>query len=256
MTDDPIELSSSVTPSAGPNGFVDGLWAHLDAAFRPGAWRRLAEFVQRQATSKWIIATDFCIRDAARPNDSFAFVLLPAGDRRGQTNALLGELPNKDLKRARTIDPAMKRALRDGRAFTICFVADRERRLYRDAQAARSSLDQMIENAQRWKNAADCAKIIDELRAMRAEASKASVSLRLLEDLTVTAAVAAYFCANSGPSNGSDGRPIGIRSSTAIPELPQLSSQSMSPRFAEGRGCASLCSTSLLKVARIHGVTQ
>lgn len=191
MTDDPIELSSSVTPSAGPNGFVDGLWAHLDAAFRPGAWRRLAEFVQRQATSKWIIATDFCIRDAARPNNSFAFVLLPAGDRRGQTNALLGELPNKDLKRARTIDPAMKRALRDGRAFTICFVADRERRLYRDAQAARSSLDQMIENAQRWKNAADCAKIIDELRAMRAEASKASVSLRLLEDLTVTAAVAA-----------------------------------------------------------------
>ena len=128
----------------------------------PGAWRRLAEFVQRQATSKWIIATDFCIRDAARPNNSFAFVLLPAGDRRGQTNALLGELPNKDLKRARTIDPAMKRALRDGRAFTICFVADRERRLYRDAQAARSSLDQMIENAQRWKNAADCAKIIDE----------------------------------------------------------------------------------------------
>ena len=171
--------------------FIDGLWAHLDAAFRPETWRRLAKFVQRNSTSKWIIAADFCVRDQARPNDSFAFVILPAGDKLRQTHALLRELPDKDLKETKRIDPAIKRALRDGRAFTVCFVADRERRLYSSAEDARFSLDQTIEIMKAWKNADECSEIIARVLAMREEANKASVNLRLLEDLTIVAAIAA-----------------------------------------------------------------
>ena len=175
--------------------FVDSFWEHLDAAVRIEAERRLAEFVRRQNTSKWIIAADFCIRDQTRPNDSFAFVILPAGDKFRQTQALLGELPSSDLKDARRIHPALKRALTDGRAFTFCFVADRERRLYVDAEAARRSLDESIAMMEQWENAYECGEIIGKVRAMRAEAAKSNLNLRLIEDLTITAAFAAYLVA-------------------------------------------------------------
>ncbi len=157
-------------------GFVDALWAHLDAAYRYEAERRLAEFVRRQATSKWIISTDFCIRDNSRPNDLFAFVILPAGDRLRQTHALLAELPYRDLKETKRIHPAITRALRGGRAFTFCFVADRERRLYTDVGMARNGLDQTIAMMKAWKNADECLETISKVCAMREEANKASLN--------------------------------------------------------------------------------
>ncbi len=108
---------------------------------------------------------------------------------------LLQELPDKDLKDTKRIDPAITRALRGGRAFTFCFVADRERRLYADAETARRGLDQTIVMMESWKNADNCSEIINRVRAMREEANKANLSLRLLEDLTVVAAIAAHLVA-------------------------------------------------------------
>ena len=184
-----------IAAKEGNRYFVDGLWAHLDAAFKPEAERRLARFVQRQATTKWIVAADFCVRDHSRPNDSFAFVILPAGDKLRQTNALLAELPRKDLKETRLIDPAIKRALCGGRAFTVCIVADRERRLYADAESARLGLDQTIAMMEAWKNADERSELIGKVRAMREQANKASLNLRLLEDLIVVSAIAAHLVA-------------------------------------------------------------
>jgi hypothetical protein len=122
-------------------------------------------------------------------------VILPAGDKFRQTQALLRELPPSDLKDVRRIPPAMKRALREGRAFTFCFVADRDRRLYRDAAIARLSIEASIASMERWVNADNCGGVIGKIRAMRAEADKASLNLRLIEDLTITAAFAAFIVA-------------------------------------------------------------
>ena len=46
-----------------------------------------------------------------------------------------------------------------------------------------------------WKNVEQCRAVVDKFRAIRAEAAKANVNLRLLEDLTVTAALAACLVA-------------------------------------------------------------
>jgi hypothetical protein len=157
MNRDPAKTSGNVAPDLAVNnpGFIDGLWKHLDASFRQEAERRLAASIRRQATPKWIIAADFCVRDQARPNDAFAFVILPAGDRLRQTNALLQGLPNKDLKETRQI--VIKRALRGGHAFTFCFAADRDRRLFENAEQARLSLDH-VAMMEAWKNADQCSE--------------------------------------------------------------------------------------------------
>jgi hypothetical protein len=69
--------------------FVDGLWLHLQAAVSPLAEKRLAAFARQRGVTKWIIATDFCIRDKSRPNDSFAFVIFPAGQKLEADNRYL-----------------------------------------------------------------------------------------------------------------------------------------------------------------------
>jgi hypothetical protein len=78
---------------------------------------------------------------------------------------------------------------------TFCFVADRERRLYADAESARRSLDQTIAKMEAWKNADECSEIIGKVRAMREQANKVSLNLRLLEDLVVVSAIAAHLVA-------------------------------------------------------------
>jgi hypothetical protein len=171
--------------------FVDALWMQLEAAIKPEAERNLVKFLRWQKATKWIIAADFCIRDEFRPIDSFAFVLLPAGDRYRQTTDILDKITPFDLKDVRSIPRSLKRPLTNGRVFTFCFAADRDRRLYADANAARLCLDQTIEMMEQWENADLCRETIESVRAMRAEASKKSVSLRLLEDITVTAAITA-----------------------------------------------------------------
>jgi hypothetical protein len=187
MVSDSVEEATPIDEPA--PSFVDGLWLHLHAAVSPLAEKRLAMFVRQRGVSKWIIATDFCIRERSRPNDSFAFVIFPAGQRLAETQKMLAKLPARDLKDTKKIPASLQRALRKGRIFTFCFAADRFRRLFPSPEVARRSIDETISMMGKWENAAACEDIIAKIRAMRAEASKANLNTRLLEDIVVTTAI-------------------------------------------------------------------
>lgn len=173
--------------------FVDGLWLHLQAAVSPLAEKRLAAFARQRGVTKWIIATDFCIRDKSRPNDSFAFVIFPAGQKLEETNKMLAGLPARDLKDVKRIPPSLERILRKGRVFTFSFVADCFRRLFLSPDVARRSIDDTIAMMEKWENARACENIIAKVRAMRTEANKANLNTRLLEDIIVTTAIVSYI---------------------------------------------------------------
>lgn len=175
--------------------FVDGLWKQLRDAFEPYAERRLARFVRQRGVTKWIIATDFCIDDSARPNDSFAFVILPAGDRFAQTHDFLSRIPQRDLKQVKRIPQSISRLFRDGRVFSVCFVGDRERRLFPDASWARRSVDDTIAMMKDWNNAAECGHIIQQFEAARNELNKKSINLRLLANIVLASSFAAFLAA-------------------------------------------------------------
>jgi hypothetical protein len=176
--------------------FVDILWDQLNSAAAFRAERRFARFVRQRAVTKWVIATDFCIGDPNRPYDSFAFVVFPAGEQLDETVNRLSRIPPRDLKAVRR-RPSSKiiRILRKGKVFSFCFVADKSRRVFADAQAARQGIDETIKLMEAWENADECRDVIDRIRAMRYEAQKDSVSTRLLADIIVCAALAAYISA-------------------------------------------------------------
>jgi hypothetical protein len=145
--------------------------------------------------TKWIIATDFCVEDLVRPNDSFAFVILPAGERFSETNAFLEKIPKRDLKQVKRTPQSIIRLLRKGREFSICFVADRARRLFSDADLARRSLDETIAMMKNWKNASECNDIIQQFERARNDANKKSLNFKLLSNIILTASIAAFVAA-------------------------------------------------------------
>ncbi len=175
------------------NSFIDAFWSQLEAAVGPHAEKRLAAFVSQHGVRKWIIATDFCIRDKDRPNDSFAFVVFPAGERLAEVQKQLLRLPARDLKDVKKIPESIIRFFKSGRVFTFCFAADRVRRLFLDPDAARRSIDDTISMIKNWKNADACQKIIADVCSMRAEANKKNLNTRLLEDIIITVAIVSYI---------------------------------------------------------------
>lgn len=188
-----------ITPS-----FVDSLWRQLLETFAPAAEKRLARFLRQRNVSKWVIATDFCVEDAARPNDSFAFVILPAGERFEETNNLLRKIPPKDLKQVKKVPQSIVRLLRKGRVFSVCFVADRHRRLFADANIARQSIDDTISMMKKWQNADQCRDIIEQFERARNELNKKSINLRLLTNIVLTASFAAFIAALVSKHGGAE----------------------------------------------------
>lgn len=176
-----------------PPSFVDVLWSQLQQAFSPVAEKRFARFIRQRGADKWIIATDFCTGDSTRPNDSFAFVIIPAGDRFTEIQEDLKRIPPRDLKDVKRIPKSVVRLLRKGRVFSICFVADRLRKLFPDAETARRSIDDTITMMKNWENASEADELIQQFIRMRTEAEKKTVNLKLLENIILTAALTAFI---------------------------------------------------------------
>src|SRR4029077_2712086 len=184
--------------------FVDGLWKQLQDAFAPYAEKRLARFIRQRNVKKWIIATDFCVEDLGRPNDSFAFVILPAGERFSETQDFLRRIPKRDLKEVKRAPQSIIRLLRKGRVFSICFVADRQRRLFADADWARRSVDHTIAMMKNWKNASESGDIIKQFERARNDLSKKSINLKLLANIILTSTFASFVAAMLSKHGGAE----------------------------------------------------
>lgn len=182
----------TVTDEQPEIGWADTLFECLDDVLAKDIEASLAEFVRRQWTDSWLIATDFCIDDPNRPNDSFAFVIYPDGYYRGRTVNGLNRLPKRDLKHLREVPPSMVQFLRNGSAFSFCFVVDRERRLFPNAEFMRATLDGLIDAVSQGPQTEGSIEYLKKLRIARQDMTKKSASLKLVENMFLAAILAGY----------------------------------------------------------------
>lgn len=95
----------------------------LTETFEKSAINDFKNFLlENHSVKKWMIAADYCIGDKTRPNDVFAFTLIPYDDhldtlKREITNSL----PN-DIKGTKTITGNAVSFLKSGRRFHFAFV--------------------------------------------------------------------------------------------------------------------------------------
>src|SRR4051794_12059208 len=97
----------------------------------------------------WFIATDFCIGDPNRPNDSFCYTIYPAVP---ETFERLSGV-ERDLKDVKVVSDKVIRAFRDGFCFTLCIAADRDRGLFDSLRAVQVAVDETLRVMQAWENA-------------------------------------------------------------------------------------------------------
>lgn len=155
--------------------------------------KQFAEYCHKHNTRKWIIGTDFCISDANRPNDSFAFVVYPAGAKYEQLMATLNRLPEADLKDVKRPPRAIVRLLTRGETFGFCFVADRMRRLFASADDMRIMLDGTISDLEIARNDRLNYRVLPKLRALRQDVNKKSANLKLIENIFLTSTLCSYI---------------------------------------------------------------
>jgi hypothetical protein len=72
--------------------------------------------------TKWFISADFCLHDRDRPNDVFAFSVIPFDDIFESLKAEIRTAIPKDWKKSKNILPAALEFLADKRRFHIAFV--------------------------------------------------------------------------------------------------------------------------------------
>lgn len=81
----------------------------------------------RPRTTKWIIGADFALRDKSRPNDCFAFSIIPYEEGYEAYKARAGRNLPKDLKNSRTLTSEGAAWLRNPAAFHILIPINRDR---------------------------------------------------------------------------------------------------------------------------------
>jgi len=144
----------------------------------------------KPATTKWIIAADFALRDRSRPGDCFAFTIIPYDlYPEDFANEVRLNLP-KDLKESKTLDATGAAWLRDPRHFHIMIPMQQDRMFYNNGATMKAR--EVI----RESLALTMAKLIklergsDQIRKFKATIQKSkanSFNVGLFTDLTLLA---------------------------------------------------------------------
>ena len=158
-----------------------------------GIEAHFADHMERHRATRWLVFSDYVLRQPNRPNDVFAFTLMPGGK---ELESLIAEFPviaTRDFKDVRTVSESMLTLLCDERLFTICFIANPSRRITRNVATLRGMLDQTIAMMERWQDANCHAEMIGKFKAMRNKAESEGFNVRLLDDILVATSLAALL---------------------------------------------------------------
>lgn len=80
--------------------------------------------------TRWIISSDYCLRDNTRPNDCFAFSIIPFEDNLSDIQARIRAALPKDIKNTRYLPQAAVDLLTDPRTFHLVIVVPKDRDVF------------------------------------------------------------------------------------------------------------------------------
>ena len=158
-----------------------------------GIEQAFADYVKHHNTSRWMLFSDYVLNQRDRPNDVFAFTLVPGGQ---HLNSLLAEFSataTRDFKKIREVNDSMAHLLTDKRLVTFCFVVNPARVVPGNLEALRGMLDGTLAMMEKWEDADGHRELINKFKAMRQKAEARSFNIRLLSDIIVATTLAAFL---------------------------------------------------------------
>lgn len=142
----------------------------------------------RPNTEKWIIGADFALRDKSRPNDCFAFSIIPYEPESVDYRTLVERQLPKDIKHSRTLTSEGAALLRNPAAFHILVPINRDRVFFNapdgqtEKDVARACLRLLLEQRTTLERGPEAIK----LTRQAIQKSKANAfNVGLFTDLTI-----------------------------------------------------------------------
>lgn len=166
-----------------PEDIVKALFETFDQSARAS----FQDFLRCNAgVTKWSISADYCLHDSTRPNNVFAFTVIPYNDYFEQLKADIRAGLPKDLKQTKAISAAAKKLLCDPMRFHFAFMLKAPPKVFWDGDGslpidlARACIDRTLAD---MVTHGRTAKTVDLVKLLRREAQARSFNLKLLADM-------------------------------------------------------------------------
>lgn len=144
-------------------------------------------FLNRNAgVTKWFISADYCLHDPTRPNNVFAFSVIPYNNHFDELKREIRESLPKDLKKTKAITDAAKQLLVDPMRFHFAFMFKSPPKVFYDAAGlkpidlARTSIGHSLKEMVAHGRSGDTLNII---RGLLQQAQARNFNVKLLADM-------------------------------------------------------------------------
>lgn len=169
---------------------AEQIFASLDANFQGDLGKDFERYLREHNTGRWLIFSDYVLGDKSRPNDVYAFSIIPGGEYLDSFWDLAKSTNGGDLKDKKSVEEPMLKMLSDPRLFTFCFLVRRPGIVPKDRKKIAIALEETVATMLRWENAGSVRPMISKFKAL-ANRAKSQAFNRVVIDQVMTAAALA-----------------------------------------------------------------
>lgn len=173
--------------------FTDIVAEQLDAIFVGEIEDALLQFVVTHQTDRWLIFSDYVINDKTRPNNVYAYSILPAGIYLDALMQMVKLHAVADLKKSKDLRDGMRSLLNDPRIFSFCFVVEGKGLLPNNDKEVVRMLSETHRAMKNWKDAENHQPLIARFQRLVERASHRSFNRDLLGQISSATIFASYL---------------------------------------------------------------
>ena len=172
--------------------------AHLAPAFDV-IGPDLDSYVRQHQTDRWLVFSDYVLRQRQRKTSTIAFTVVPGGNYFEASSRAMVSAARADFKNTSTVSDEMLELLGDSRFYTFCFVAYQdELPQFYTVNNARSFIEAAADSLGRTLDVQGHATRYEKFRALQQEAHSKNFNFRLLGDILFISTLAAYIALQLG----------------------------------------------------------
>lgn len=150
--------------------------------------------------SKWLIISDYCLKDSTKLYDSITFTIVPYIDDINDLKFVLGEIAPKDLKKTVEIDERFCNFIKSGYCFNVSVILEKNSKKFLPVtlENCKEQIDILIKQYQLWisntpGNKDYYERVIKKLKQLKQKAESKSFNLTLFRNIGFIQMIVAYL---------------------------------------------------------------
>ncbi len=159
----------------------------------------LDAYVRNHGTDRWLLFSDYVLRQKQRKTSTIAFTLVPGGNYFEPSTRAVISAARADFKDVSTVSHEMLELLADGRLYTFCFVAFQDDLpQFSTVNDARAYIEAALHSLGRTLDIQGHAASYEQFLALQQKARAKNFNFLLLGDILLVSTMAAYIAQQLG----------------------------------------------------------